>query len=216
MESFLPRSHAMPSSTAPELEIKYLRHFIPWLQTQFISLAFTTYQTNRLFFMGCNEQDRVSARERLFDKPMGIYASNNSIYVSTRYQIWRFENLLKPREIYQQSVDAFAERLVRAASPTGEEKRLVARHHLYIPRTAYTTGDLNVHDVVLDDAEKIVFVNTDFSCLATISNDYSFVPLWQPSFISKLAAEDRCRLNGFGLRDLGTLQKPTLLCSACS
>ncbi|BAY79547.1 hypothetical protein NIES25_60320 (plasmid) [Nostoc linckia NIES-25] len=201
MESFLPRSYAMPSSTAPELEINCSPHFIPWLQTQFISLAFTTYQTNRLFFIGCNEQDRVTACERLFDKPMGIYASNNSIYVSTGYQIWRFENLLQSKETYQQSVDA---------------KRLVARHRLYIPRTAYTTGDLNVHDVVLDDAEKIVFVNTDFSCLATISNDYSFVSLWQPPFISKLAAEDRCHLNGFGLGDLGTLQKPTLLCSACS
>ncbi|PHJ71913.1 hypothetical protein VF03_19195 [Nostoc linckia z2] len=98
MESFLPRSYAMPSSTAPELEIKCLPHFIPWLQTQFISLAFTTYQTNRLFFIGCNEQNRVSVKERLFDKPMGMYASNNSIYVSTRYQIWRFENLLKPGE----------------------------------------------------------------------------------------------------------------------
>ncbi|MBC1241937.1 TIGR03032 family protein, partial [Nostoc sp. 2RC] len=38
-----------------------------------------------------------------FDKPMGMYAVNNSIYTSTRYQIWRFENLLKPKEIYQQS-----------------------------------------------------------------------------------------------------------------
>ncbi|MGF1934881.1 MAG: TIGR03032 family protein [Nostoc sp. ChiQUE02] len=177
MESFLPGSNAVPGLSAPKLEINCSPHFIPWLQTQFVSLAFTTYQTNRLFFIGCNEQGRVAARERLFDKPMGMYASNNSIYVSTRYQIWRFENLLKPGEIYQQS------------------------DRLYIPRTAYTTGDLNVHDVVLDDAEKIVFVNTDFSCLATISNDYSFVPLWQPPFISKLAAEDRCHLNGLALRD---------------
>ncbi|WP_242062141.1 TIGR03032 family protein [Nostoc punctiforme] len=177
MESFLPRSHAMPSSTAPELEIKCSPHFILWLQTQFISLAFTTYQTNRLFFIGCNEQDRVTACERLFDKPMGMYASNNSIYVSTRYQIWRFENLLQSKETYHQS------------------------DRLYIPRQAYTTGDLNVHDVVLDESENIIFVNTDFSCLATISNDYSFVPLWQPPFISKLAAEDRCHLNGLALRD---------------
>ncbi|MFN6474647.1 MAG: TIGR03032 family protein [Nostoc sp. SerVER01] len=177
MESFLPRTQAMPSLSPPKLEINCSPHFIHWLQKQFISLAFTTYQTNRLFFIGCNEQGRVAAHERLFDKPMGMYASSNSIYVSTRYQIWRFENLLKPGEIYQQS------------------------DRLYIPRTAYTTGDLNVHDVLLDDAEKLIFVNTDFSCLATISNDYSFVPLWQPPFISKLAAEDRCHLNGLALRD---------------
>ncbi|MDZ8023153.1 MAG: TIGR03032 family protein [Nostoc sp. DedQUE11] len=187
MESFLPRSQAMPSLSPPKLEINCSPHFIHWLQKQFISLTFTTYQTNRVFFIGCNEQGRVAAYERLFDKPMGMYASSNSIYVSTRYQIWRFENLLKPGEKYQQS------------------------DRLYIPRTAYTTGDLNVHDVVLDDAEKIVFVNTDFSCLATISNDYSFVPLWRPSFISKLAAEDRCHLNGLGMRD----GKPAYV-TACS
>ncbi|MBW4641511.1 MAG: TIGR03032 family protein [Goleter apudmare HA4340-LM2] len=177
----------MSSSSVPKLEINCSPQLAGWLQTQGISLAFTTYQTNRLFFIGCNKQGRIAAHERLFDKPMGMYAVNDTVYVSTRYQIWRFENLLAPGEIYQQS------------------------DRLYIPRTAYTTGDLNVHDVVLDDAENLVFVNTDFSCLATISNDYSFVPLWQPPFISKLAAEDRCHLNGLGLRD----GKPAYV-TACS
>jgi len=167
----------MSPLTVPKLEITCSPHFVPWLQTQFVSLAFTTYQTNRLFFIGCNQQGRVAAHERLFDKPMGMYGINNSLFVSTRYQIWRFDNCLAPEEIYQQS------------------------DRLYIPRTAYTTGDLNVHDVVLDKSEKLLFVNTDFSCLATISNDYSFVPLWQPPFISKLVAEDRCHLNGLAVRD---------------
>ena len=167
----------MSPLTVPKLEITCSPHFVPWLQTQFVSLAFTTYQTNRLFFIGCNQQGRVAAHERLFDKPMGMYGINNSLFVSTRYQIWRFDNCLAPEEIYQQS------------------------DRLYIPRTAYTTGDLNVHDVVLDKSEKLLFVNTDFSCLATISKDYSFVPLWQPPFISKLVAEDRCHLNGLAMRD---------------
>ena len=47
----------------------------------------------------------------------------------------------------------------------------------------------------------VIFVNTLFSCLATVSEKYSFIPLWQPPFISKLAAEDRCHLNGLALRD---------------
>jgi uncharacterized protein (TIGR03032 family) len=37
--------------------------------------------------------------------------------------------------------------------------------------------------------------------LATISTTHSFIPLWQPPFISKLAAEDRCHLNGLAMRD---------------
>jgi uncharacterized protein (TIGR03032 family) len=45
------------------------------------------------------------------------------------------------------------------------------------------------------------FINTRFSCLATRSDIYSFIPRWKPKFISALAPEDRCHLNGFCLRD---------------
>jgi uncharacterized protein (TIGR03032 family) len=52
------------------------------------------------------------------------------------------------------------------------------------------------------DAEaKLWFVNTRFNCLCTRSDSYSFVPRWRPSFVSQLAPEDRCHLNGLGLRD---------------
>jgi len=44
-------------------------------------------------------------------------------------------------------------------------------------------------------------VSTRFSCLATLSPDYSFVPRWRPPCISALAAEDRCHLNGLALVD---------------
>ena len=53
----------------------------------------------------------------------------------------------------------------------------------------------------MDDAGRLVFVNTLFTCLATTDDTYNFVPLWQPPFVSKLAAEDRCHLNGLALRD---------------
>jgi uncharacterized protein (TIGR03032 family) len=47
----------------------------------------------------------------------------------------------------------------------------------------------------------VVFVNTLFGCLATVSDRHSFVPLWKPPFSSKLAAEDRCHLNGLALEN---------------
>jgi uncharacterized protein (TIGR03032 family) len=34
-----------------------------------------------------------------------------------------------------------------------------------------------------------------------VSDTDSFVPLWKPRFISRLAAEDRCHLNGLAMRD---------------
>jgi uncharacterized protein (TIGR03032 family) len=39
-------------------------------------------------------------------------------------------------------------------------------------------------------------VNTRFSCLARLSRDYSFTPVWRPKFVSDLVPEDRCHLNG--------------------
>src|SRR6516165_3602549 len=42
-------------------------------------------------------------------------------------------------------------------------------------------------------------VNTRFSCLCTLDPDYSFVPRWQPPFVTALAAEDRCHLNGLAM-----------------
>ncbi len=158
-----------------------------WLNQEALSFAFTTYQTNRLFLVGCGGNGHLAVNERLFDKPMGLYARGGSLYMGTRYQLWQLDNCLA----------------------AGERHQLADR--LYVPRIAYTTGDLNVHDVVMTADQQWLFINTDFSCLATLQPDFSFVPLWQPPFISKLVAEDRCHLNGLAMQG----GKPTFA-TACS
>ena len=70
-----------------------------------------------------------------------------------------------------------------------------------MPKVGYTTGDLDVHDVAVDATGRVVFVATGFGCLATFAERASFTPLWRPPFLSKLAAEDRCHLNGLALVD---------------
>jgi uncharacterized protein (TIGR03032 family) len=44
-------------------------------------------------------------------------------------------------------------------------------------------------------------VNTKYSCLATTSDTHSFQPIWKPPFVTRLAAEDRCHLNGLCMAD---------------
>src|SRR3569833_3955557 len=63
------------------------------------------------------------------------------------------------------------------------------------------TNDLDAHDVGFGRDGRPVFVNTLFSCLATVSDGHSFRPLWRPPFVSRLAAEDRCHLNGLAMVD---------------
>lgn len=169
-----------PVSAPRGLEITASRQFVPWLYEQNLSLAFSTYQAGKVFFLGLQPDKRLSVFERTFDRCMGLYSQGSSLYMSCLYQLWRFENILELGQV-QNGYDA-----------------------LYLPQLSYVTGDLDIHDIAIansPDSEKLVFVNTLFSCLATVSQTHSFVPLWQPPFISKLAAEDRCHLNGLAMKE---------------
>ena len=64
---------------------------------------------------------------------------------------------------------------------------------------AYATGDLNLHDVAFTN-DGLLAVNTRFSCLARPSERIAFQPVWRPPFVSALAPEDRCHLNGLAVR----------------
>ena len=46
-----------------------------------------------------------------------------------------------------------------------------------------------------------MFINTKYSCLCELSLKHSFKPIWKPSFISQIVAEDRCHLNGLAMHE---------------
>lgn len=71
---------------------------------------------------------------------------------------------------------------------------------LFLPRATYYTGALDIHDIEWIDDE-LWAVNTLFSCLSVIDEEYNFKPRWKPAFISDLAPEDRCHLNGLAMKD---------------
>ncbi len=163
----------------PSLEISTSRQMLGWMAEQQLSLALTTYQIGKLFSLGLKANGELAVFERTFNRCMGLCPSGdgNGFYLSSLYQIWRFENILGPGE----QADGY--------------------DRLYVPQLGFTTGDCDIHDMAVDRDGQLVFVNTLFSCLATTSVTHSFRPLWQPPFISRLAAEDRCHLNGLALRD---------------
>ena len=53
-----------------------------------------------------------------------------------------------------------------------------------------------MHDMIFE-GRAVIGANTNFSCICRVDGNFSFTPLWRPSFISQLRAEDRCHLNGF-------------------
>jgi len=167
------------AATAPSaaLELHASRQFPAFLAEQRASLAVTTYQAGKLFLLGLQPDGRLSVFERTLERCMGLHAAPATLHVATLQQLWKFTNVL----------------------PAGQDWH--GHDALFAPRMSWVTGDLDVHDVALGADGRPVFANTLFSCVATVSDTDSFTPLWQPPFISRLAAEDRCHLNGLAMHD---------------
>ena len=161
----------------PKLAISASRQFNSWIAEQGLSIGFTTYQAGKLFLIGLRDEERLSIEERTLARCMGMAVSGNSLWISSLYQIWRFENVV----------------------PEGQAHDGYDR--MFVPKMSYVTGDCDVHDLGVDADGKLVFVNTLFGCLATTSETHSFRPLWRPPFVSQIAAEDRCHLNGMAMVD---------------
>jgi uncharacterized protein (TIGR03032 family) len=166
-----------PSVPDPWLEVSCSRHFSAWMAEHRLSLACTTYQTGKLLLFGRKRDGDLAVFERTFNRCMGLWADGQSLWMSSLFQLWRLENVLRPGDTHQE------------------------HDRLYVPRIGYTTGDIDIHDIVVERGGRVVFAATGFNCLATVSERFSFTPLWRPTFLSRMAAEDRCHLNGLAMDD---------------
>lgn len=160
-----------------DLDITYSDGLETWLAERGVSLAFAVPPAT-LFFVGLQEDGSLSVFQRAFNKCMGLStAGADTVYLGTRYQIWRLENAPSPAGTYE-----------------GFDR-------CFVPRRVWTTGYINCHDVAVDGEGNVVFVNTRFGCLATVSDRFSFVPLWWPPFQSRRQQGDCCHLNGIAMAD---------------
>jgi len=154
--------------------------FHAWLAAQDVSLALTTYQAGRLFLLGRKPDGGLRAHERMIEHCQGLWTDGTTLWTSSKSILWRFANDLAPG--------------TRTAG--GADRR-------FVPREGRVTGAIDIHDIGVgetgDGATGPIFVNTACSCLATISDEASFRPLWWPPFITSLAGEDRCHLNGLAM-----------------
>ena len=165
------------SEEPAELEISYSPGLEAWLERERVSLAFAIPPA-KLFFIGLHADGRLSAFERTFSKCMGLAAAGpDTIYLGTRYQIWRLEN----------------------APTVGTAHEEFDR--CFVPRRVWTTGYVNCHDVAVDGDGQPLFVNTRFGCLASLSERYSFVPEWWPPFQPRRTQGDCCHLNGVAVSE---------------
>lgn len=167
---------AGPDDAPREVRYEYTREFPRILAQLRLSLLVSTYQAGKLVVLGTHE-NRLAISFHNFEQPMGIAIHRQRIAVGSRSQIWFLRNT--------PSVAAVAE-------PAGTHDAC------YLTRSSHVTEDIHGHELAWC-GDDLWLVNTRFSCLCTLDQDYCFVPRWQPSFISSLAPEDRCHLNGLAV-----------------
>jgi len=182
-----PTSGETPADAAASpLRSVHTTNFPAILDQLASSLLVTTYQAGKLVVVR-SDGGVINTHFRAFNKPMGMAVGRNRLAIGTAVDVWEFRN-----------VPAVAAKL----DPPNKHDAC------FLPRSAHITGDIQIHEMAyVGDAShtkadgELWFVNTRFSCLATHDPDHSFAPVWRPKFISQLTPDDRCHLNGLGLRD---------------
>jgi uncharacterized protein (TIGR03032 family) len=171
---------ARPATSPTAVEFRYTQtdNFAALLHELGASLVITTYQANKLLVARAAGTG-LSTLVRTFERPMGLAVDGGRLALGTRNQIWLFRD---------------APDIAPRVEPAG-------RHDAcYLPRSCHVTGDIGIHEIAWA-RDELWLVTTRFSCLATLDPDFSFVPRWQPPFVTALAAEDRCHLNGLAVVD---------------
>jgi uncharacterized protein (TIGR03032 family) len=142
-----------------------------------ICLIVSTYQAGKVILVRANGKS-LNTHFRGFSRPMGIAVRPRRVSIGCRATV----------ETYQNIPEAVAR-----LDPPG------LHDACYVPRAVAHTGAIDIHDMAWGRNNVLWGVNTRFSCLCTFDFDNSFVPRWRPQFISALAPEDRCHLNGLAM-----------------
>ena len=144
------------------------------------SISISTYQTGKVIIFSPQDENRLIQLPRNFARPMGMALSGNKWAIGLRDQV---------------IITANSPRLAR-----NYEGKPNTYDSLFVPKTSYYTGPLDIHDLAWGE-DKLYAVNTQFSCLMKLSDEFSFEQHWKPDFISRMAPEDRCHLNGLALQN---------------
>lgn len=162
------------------IKFSYSTNLPAFFQQNKFSLAISTYQAQRVIVAFAHD-GKISMRNRVIPRPMGLAADLRRMAVCSKNQIWIFNAQKELRDL---------------------KGNKLPFDLIYVPHRSFVTGDVLAHEICWY-GEQLIFVNTRFSCLSTLGPNSSFVPLWQPPFISELAPEDRCHLNGIALSQQG-------------
>lgn len=144
------------------------------------TVALSTYQAGKLVFVSPLDDERLVQLPRSFRRPMAVSWKDDALVLSTAHTVELFVNDARMAPAYPKQANTY--------------------DALYLPRQTTQTGHVDAHGLEWGADGALWVVNTRFGCLAKLSERHSFEPVWFPPFVTDLAPEDRCHLNGVAFR----------------
>ena len=162
------------------------------------SVVISTYKSGHLIFVRSRD-GVVDTSFFNFDRPMGIASGGSCLAIGTSQEIATFCN--QPGISARLDADDDLQSVTDSphADDAGQNSRSPRHDAVFLPRSVTYTGDISIHEMGFDSHGDLWFVNTKFSCLCTQDLHHSFTVAWKPPWITRLAAEDRCHLNGLAI-----------------
>lgn len=142
------------------------------------SVAISTYQTGKVVIFSAKDQNQLVQLPRTFMKPMGMAKKDHKWAIATNDAVIITANAPGLAANYPPNPNVY--------------------DSLYVPRASYYTGPLDMHDIQFTK-DGLIGVNTLFSSVCEVSDEFSFKTIWKPDFITALKPEDRCHLNGLAI-----------------
>jgi uncharacterized protein (TIGR03032 family) len=171
-----PERNGVPP--AREVRHEYTHSLPPLLNQLGVTLLVSTYQAGKVVAVGA-ARGELTLSYHNFERAMGLAVKPDGIAVGARAQVW----------------------FLRSAPDLAAQVAPAGRHDAcFLTRTTHYTGEIQAHELAWV-GDELWLVNTAFGCLCTLDGRHSFVPRWRPPFITSLAAEDRCHLNGLAMVD---------------
>lgn len=145
------------------------------------SIGISTYQAGKIIFLSPGPEGRIVQLPRSFVKAMGIALKGDRMAVACKDEIILLKNSPQLAQFYPKKKNTY--------------------DALFMPRASYYTGALDIHDLDWTADDQVIGINTSFSCIVKLDEHFSFTPIWKPHFITKIASEDRCHLNGMAIEN---------------
>jgi protein O-GlcNAc transferase len=177
-----------------DLSFTYSLGLLEWFKHNKCGIVSTSYKTNMVYSMGLVKDtdgiEKFSLWYNWFHRPTAVGVYQDHLYLSLNNSIAKFSNT-NSMEKLDDGFDCS-----------------------FVPMITYNTNNIDGHDFVFDHNGKLIFANTKFSCISSLSDTYNFNVEYVPPWISRVAPEDRSHLNGLCLDAEGKIKYITCVCDS--